>query len=213
MARTLRYYEAHAADFIERTAGVSMEHMYRPFLALIPLTGHILDAGCGSGRDAAEFARRGYEVTAFDGSAEMAKLAFERTGLPVFHLTFDQMAWNSEFDGIWACASLLHVPSEHLEPTLRRIVDALKPGGVLFVSMKLGDGEGYRADRWFVDMTPDALSNVLTAAGLELFRVWTTSDARPDSAAVWVNGLARRVASGSSMRYRSSHARVDVRHG
>jgi SAM-dependent methyltransferase len=64
--RTLDYYDSHAEEFLERTATVSIEHLYEPFLALVPQGGRILDAGCGSGRDAAEFARRGYEVVAFD---------------------------------------------------------------------------------------------------------------------------------------------------
>jgi SAM-dependent methyltransferase len=134
----------------------------------------------------------------------MAKLASARIGRPVLHLTFDQMMWESDFDGIWACASLLHVPSEDLGPTLQRIVNALRPGGVLFVSMKLGECEGDRADRWFLDMTPEALSGVLTARGLESIRVWTTSDARRESATIWVNALARRAATGTTIAGRQA---------
>lgn len=191
--RTLAYYDAHAEEFIGRTAAVPMDHVYEPFLALIAGGGRILDAGCGSGRDAQEFARRGYTVTAFDGSEEMARIATERTGMNVLHLRFDQIEWRDEFDGIWACASLLHLPSGELPVALTRIVHALKPGGVLFVSMKLGDFEGDREDRWFTDMTPSSVRRVLERIkGLEGIRIWETADARPDRASTWVNVLARR---------------------
>jgi SAM-dependent methyltransferase len=134
--RTLDYYDSHAEEFLERTATVSIEHLYEPFLALVPQGGRILDAGCGSGRDAAEFARRGYEVVAFDGSAEIARLASERTGLKVLHLTFDRIDWREEFDGVWACASLLHLPSPQLQIALDRMIGGLRRGGVFYVQSK-----------------------------------------------------------------------------
>ena len=131
-----------------------MEHVYDPFLALMPPAGRILDAGCGSGRDAIAFVKRGFEVTAFDGSVELARLASDRTGLSILHLTFDEIAWRDEFDGVWACASLLHLPSRELQAALQRLVHALRLGGVLYVSMKAGQSEGEREGRWFTDATP-----------------------------------------------------------
>jgi SAM-dependent methyltransferase len=178
--RTLEYYDTHAGDFIERTANVSMAHLYEPFLALIPQGGRILDAGCGSGRDAAEFARRGYDVVAFDGSAEVARRAAERTGLTVLHLTFDQIAWRGEFDGVWACASLLHLPSPQLRTALNRMVDCLRRGGVLYVSLKEGRLEGVREERWFTDSTAAGLRQLLAGTdALDVIRIWETADARP----------------------------------
>ena len=191
--RTLAYYDAHAEEFIGRTAAVSMDDVYAPFLALIPPGGRILDAGCGSARDAQEFARRGYAVTAFDGSEEMARRASDRTGMNVLHLRFGEIEWRGEFDGIWACASLLHLPSDELPAALTRIVQALKPGGALFVSMKLGEFEGDREGRWFTDITPNGLRRVMEGTkDLEGIGVWQTADARPERASTWVNVLARR---------------------
>jgi 2-polyprenyl-3-methyl-5-hydroxy-6-metoxy-1,4-benzoquinol methylase len=190
---TLAYYESHAEEFIERTANVSMEHLYEPFLALIPPGGRILDAGCGSGRDAAEFARRGYDVVAFDGSAEMARLASERTGLTVLHQTFDQIEWREEFDGVWACASLLHLPSPQLQTALNRIVGGLRRGGVLYVSLKEGHFEGVREERWFTDSTAAGLRRLLADTNtLDVIGVWETVDARPRATTTWVNALARQ---------------------
>ncbi|MEO5897295.1 MAG: class I SAM-dependent methyltransferase [Vicinamibacterales bacterium] len=192
--RTLAYYNEHAEEFVERTAKVPMGHLYEPFLELIPPGGKILDAGCGSGRDAAEFARRGYQVTAFDGSAVLAQLASQRSGLQVLHQTFDDINWRDEFDGVWACASLLHLPSEEIGPALDRIGVAMRSGGVLFVSMKAGQFEGTRERRWFTDTTPTVLQELLTDTGLlEPVRVWETEETRPSVNVAWVNALARRV--------------------
>jgi SAM-dependent methyltransferase len=191
---TLAYYDGHADAFIARTASVSMDHLYAPFLALVDDGGHILDAGCGSGRDAAAFASRGYRVTAFDGSAGMARRASARTGLPIETMPFDAVNWNDTFDGVWACASLLHLPSASLPPALVRLVQALRPGGVLFVSMKEGAFEGRREDRWFTDVTPDDLRALLTSSGLEIERIWTADEVRGDTTVRWVNALARRPA-------------------
>jgi SAM-dependent methyltransferase len=191
--RTLRYYDSHAEEFIERTAPLSMEHLYEPFLALVPLGGRILDAGCGSGRDAAEFVRRGYDVVAFDGSAEMARLASERTRLTIRHLRFDQIDWRDEFDGVWACASLLHLPSPQLQTALRRIVGGLRRGGVLYVSLKEGSFEGMREERWFTDSTAAGLRRLLAdTEALDPIGLWETVETRPSIMITWVNALARR---------------------
>jgi SAM-dependent methyltransferase len=178
--QTLAFYDQHAEDFIERTAKVSMAQLYEPFLALIRLEGHILDAACGSGRDAAEFARRGYHVTAFDGSGKMARLASSRTGLNVLHLRFDEIGWQEEFDGIWASASLLHLPSAQLDEAMGRMVRALRTGGVLYVSIKLGEFAGMRDARWFTDTQPSTVRQLLASSGLDVIRIWQTDDIRPD---------------------------------
>jgi SAM-dependent methyltransferase len=190
---TLAYYDEHAEEFIARTADVDMRHVYEPFLALLPAGAHILDAGCGSGRDASEFTRRGYQVTAFDGSARLARMAAERTGLPILHLAFEDVAWQEEFDAVWACASLLHLPHAQLPDALSRLVGALKPGGVLFASIKAGAHEGEREGRWFTDTSSDRMRSLLANSGLQLERVWETEDARPDRVGTrWVNALARQ---------------------
>lgn len=196
--RTLDYYDRHADEFVARTAGVDMHEVYGPFLALVPSGGHILDAGCGSGRDSLEFLARGCRVTAFDGSAELAKRASERTGLSVYHLTFDMISWQNEFDAVWACASLLHLPRPDISVALKRLAAALKPGGALFASLKAGIYEGDREGRWFTDVTPDALRALINGSvpDLAIIQIWERDDLRPERLGTrWVNLLARQAES------------------
>src|SRR6516164_3275264 len=80
---TVAYYDTHAEKYIRDTIGIDMEWFYEPFLALVPAGGHILDVGCGSGRDTLAFLGRGFRVTAIDASAVMARLASERLGQAV----------------------------------------------------------------------------------------------------------------------------------
>ena len=130
---TLAYYDKNAGEFVRRTRDVDIKATRQAFTALLPPRAHILDAGCGSGRDAAAFLYEGFTVTAFDGSVAMAELASAGTGLRVLQLTFGQVAFDAVFDGIWACASLLHLPTDHLDDAVARLIAALKPAGILFI--------------------------------------------------------------------------------
>jgi SAM-dependent methyltransferase len=138
---TLAYYEDQAETFFAETVDVDMAPLYARFLARVPPGGHILDAGCGSGRDALAFRRLGYAVTAFEASPTLARLATAHCGLPVEVRRFQEIDWEDRFDGIWACASLLHVPMAELPEVLGRLGRALKSDGVLYASFKYGVGE------------------------------------------------------------------------
>ncbi|NCA72135.1 MAG: class I SAM-dependent methyltransferase, partial [Sphingobacteriia bacterium] len=138
---TLAYYEDQAGAFFAGTVGVDMTPLYARFLALVPPGAHLLDAGCGSGRDALAFQRLGYRVSACEASPALARLASDYCGLPVEVRRFQDIDWVARFDAIWACASLLHVPMLELPGVMRRLARALVPGGVLYASFKHGAGE------------------------------------------------------------------------
>lgn len=187
------YYNQNAAAYFRDTVDADVAPLRARFLAHIPEGGAVLDAGCGSGRDARAFAAAGYHVTAFDASGEMVRLARDHTGLPVQHLTFDEVAWTAQFDGIWASASLLHVARVRLPATVARLGRALRPGGVLYLSLKYGGGERTVDGRTFTDMTEESLEPLLARAGLQLVDHWTTSDVRSGrSNERWLNALGRR---------------------
>jgi SAM-dependent methyltransferase len=191
---TLAYYEAHAERFAADTLGADMSALYAPFLELVPPGGSILDAGCGAGRDALAFLRLGYAVTAFDASPAMAEIASRLSGLMVEALRFQEVAFGPVFDGVWACASLLHVPSSEMSDAVGRLANSLKPGGVLFASFKEGEGEVERGGRRFTNYTPTTLERGLVGQpALDVVRIWTTHDVRPGrSNETWVNALARK---------------------
>ena len=87
----------------------------------MPAKARILDAGCGSGRDSLYFKNQGLEVVAFDASIEMVKISSQLLDSPTRHLTFQDIAFHDEFDGVWASASLLHTPYDELFSVMRRL--------------------------------------------------------------------------------------------
>ena len=184
------YYQQNAQRFFDETVDVDMSAVYQPFLALLKPGARILDAGCGSGRDAKAFSERGYAVDAFDASAELAERAERLIGRPVEVMRFQELTAVEQYDGIWCCASLLHVPEKELPEVMARLAKALKPGGVWYVSFKYGTGERMKDGRRFTDMNEARLRGIVSAlTDVHLKDIWTTGDRRPDRDDVWVNGL------------------------
>ncbi|MBZ0057805.1 MULTISPECIES: bifunctional 2-polyprenyl-6-hydroxyphenol methylase/3-demethylubiquinol 3-O-methyltransferase UbiG [unclassified Leclercia] len=185
---TLKYYQDNAQTFFDGTVNVDMSSLYETFTRHLAPGARVLDAGCGSGRDAKAFLAMGYQVEAFDASSAMVELAREHTGLPVQLMTFADVDWKEEFHGIWCCASLLHVPAVELTGVMRRLADALKPGGVWYVSFKYGDGERELDGRRFTDMDELGLSILVQdIVGIEVVKLWITQDKRPQRNEVWLN--------------------------
>lgn len=192
---SIGYYDRQGDAFFAGSVGADMSATQARFLAHLPASAEILEGGCGSGRDALAFAQAGHRVIAFDGSAEMVRRAREHTGLPVIQMTFDQVDWVDRFDGIWTCASLLHVPRAALPDALGKLATALKPGGAWMTSFKRGTTERQVEDRTFTDMTEDMLAQALTAQGLVIADLWTEVDVRPGRAEEhWVAAIAKRPA-------------------
>lgn len=195
MGQTVEYYNAKAREFYESTVNVDMSEHYRVFLDLLPPGGRILDAGCGSGRDSLYFINLGFQVTAIDASPVLAELSSKLIGQPVAVLRFQDLNFDAEFDGIWACASLLHVPRREMDDVLSRLTRALKPNGLLYASFKYGDGEGERNGRFFNDYNEQSFQNLLREhPNLQTVSSWVSNDARPERAGEkWLNVLVRRV--------------------
>lgn len=189
---SIAYYDENSAAFFAGTIGADMSADRARFLRHVPAGGAILEAGCGSGRDALAFKMLGYAVTAIDGSAEMVRLASGHTGLPIQHLRFDQIEWRGAFDGIWSCASLLHVPRAELDAVMERLAQALTPGGAWYLSFKYGATERF-TDRHFTDMTEALLDQAVARTGLALAEMWTSVDVRPGRTQErWIGAIARK---------------------
>ena len=138
---TLDYYNKNSEEYFNSTLNVDMTNTYKEFLKLVPEGGKILDLGCGSGRDSMNFMKLGYEVTAVDGSKELAKKASALLGKEVIASTFEELELKEKFHGIWACASLLHIKREDLKIVLNNLYNNLEDNGVFYMSFKYGEKE------------------------------------------------------------------------
>lgn len=194
MINTLTYYNQNAQMFANTTVSVDFTATQTRFTTHLPQEATILDFGCGSGRDTKYFLNQGFQVEAIDGSEELCKLASEYTGIPVKHMLFQELDEVEQYDGIWACSSILHLPLEELEPVLEKMAKALKPQGIIYTSFKYGNFAGERNGRYFTDMTETsfaALMQNITALTTE--EQWITSDVRPGRGEEkWLNIILRK---------------------
>ena len=188
---TLTWYRENAETFLSRTGNVDMTMTYDPFLELVAPGGSILDLGCGAGSAALYFTRKGYKVLAVDGCAEYCEHTRRRAGCEVRQMLFGELDYTNAFDGVWACASLLHVQKDALPGVLRLIRRALKKHGVFYASFKYGETEREKNGRLVSDVTEESLRALLDeAGGFRTVKLWTTADARPERAEErWVNVL------------------------
>ena len=191
---TLAYYAANAEAFASSTVSVEFTAMQERFVELLEPGARVLDLGCGSGRDAKRFAEAGFAVDAVDGSPELCRIAAEFTGLPVRCMRFEELSAVAEYDGIWACSSILHVPSVQLPALLAKMAAALKDGGVIYTSFKYGEGEGMRHGRYFSDFTEDSFTQLLEQVpALREEDHWVSSDVRPGRGdEKWLNLILRK---------------------
>ncbi len=190
---TLAYYNSHAREYIEASLRCDMSQAALRFEAHLFPGAEILDLGCGAGRDSRRFLDRGFAVTPVDGSEEFCRRTGEYLGIPVRCLRFRELEYDAAFDGIWACASLLHVPKSEIGEVMRKAAKALRSGGAFYASFKYGEGERTDGDgRRFSDYTEKDLP-ALTAPGLTVTEHWISEDIRPDRAGErWLNVIWRK---------------------
>ena len=202
MNNTIDYYNKHYNQFVSDTIDANMTFAYQQFLtklhegreAVANMDLHILDLGCGSGRDTKYFLSLCYEVDAIDGSSEMVRIATEYTGISVKCQTFQKMDMEDCYDGIWACASILHAPKQDLPAIMQNICTALKANGVSYVSVKYGSYEGYRNGRYYTDLNEAEFERLCSfAPNLNIEKMWISSDVRPGrSDEKWLNAILRK---------------------
>ena len=187
---SIQYYQDNAESFFSSTVNVNMDNVYGPFVNHLIPGSRILDAGCGSGRDTKFFLEKGYKVDAFDASSKLAERASAYTGIEVKVATFNDVDAVERYDGIWCCASLLHVPKEMLPSVMAKLSTALKPQGIWYVSFKYGNAERLVQGRTFTDMDEQALSVLVgQIRTVEVSKMWTSTDNRPGREEIWLNAL------------------------
>ena len=184
------YYDIHAEDFAKSTFDVDMSILYERFFRHLKPKSKILDAGCGSGRDSLAFKKMGHIVTAFDISPVMVSIASKNLSQPVLHCAFHEISFYEEFDAVWACASLLHIPLNELPAALEKLFSALVYGGILYMSFKYGNGERVAEDgRFFIDLNEAELKKLIERYEyVEFIDIWKTNDSRQErNHEMWLN--------------------------
>lgn len=195
MNTTIDYYNNNAESFTCDTIKVNFENNCERFLQYIPDNGSILDFGCGAGRDTRYFLNKGYDVHAIDGSHEMCRIAGEYTGINVKQQQFADFAEYDKYDGIWACASILHLPKDELEEVLIRLLNSLKQEGFIYTSFKYGTFEGVRNGRYFTYFTENTFSEFEKGIlGIEVIDEWISDDVRKGREnEKWLNLILKKV--------------------
>lgn len=196
-AATLAYYEQRAAAFWEGTRDhdvrQNIDALLRHIQAPPPL--RILDLGCGPGRDLAAFRALGHEPVGVDGSPAFAAMARAHSGCEVWEQDFLRLQLPAgRFDGIFANASLFHVPRQALPRVLGELHAALKPRGVLFASNPRGNNEeGWSNGRYGVYHDLAAWRALLEAAGFAELEHYYRPPGLPREQQAWLASVWRRL--------------------
>jgi len=185
LLQSLRYYEKYKDKYIEKFDDYDLTPLINLFINEIKKSVDesrkvfnseeikILDAGCGTGRDVKYFINEGFKITAFDASPAMvfetkrkiANLKAQDIKSANFsnciEMTFEEVNYKREFDGIWAAASLLHIHPKKIDYILKVLVDALKPGGIMFFSLKYGKGSEKIGYRYFYYYTENYINKII----------------------------------------------------
>lgn len=193
---TINYYDINSQSYYEEwnrkfVQNYDFDEVLDTFLSYLKPSSYILDLGCGSGRDSIYFKKKNYKVKSVDGSLKMCEVASKVLGEPVEQKNFLDLAYENEFDGVFACASLLHLNDEDLISCLNKIVTALKDNGILYISFKYGKETRFKDGRFFNDMTEEKFKNIYSQVPeLEFVKVF--SNAQYDGHKPFINFILKK---------------------
>jgi SAM-dependent methyltransferase len=193
---TLAHYESGASGFWEGTRDHDVSQNVDALLEAIegqpPF--RILDLGCGPGRDLVALRDRGHEPIGLDGAAAFVRMAHEHAGVDVWHQDFLALDLPADsFDGVFANASLFHVPAQELPRVLGELRACLRPGGVLFASNPRGrNEEGWNGSRYGSFHDLDRWRETVLAAGFTAVRHYFRPDGLPREQQPWLATVWRR---------------------
>jgi SAM-dependent methyltransferase len=197
-ARTLAHYASNAREFWEGTRDHDVTQNYRALLDALsgPAPRRILDLGCGPGRDLAALRALGEAPLGLDGCAAFVEMARAHSGCEVLHQSFFELALPSEaFDGVFANASLFHVPRAHLARVLGALRRSLRAGGVLFCSNPRAfdaDSEGWNGQRYGSYLTIESWNEVIAGAGFRREQQFLRPAGKPPSQQPWLAMVWRK---------------------
>jgi SAM-dependent methyltransferase len=193
---TLQHYDSNAQGFFAGTLDHDVSQNIGALLQAItaPKPWTILDLGCGPGRDLATFKRLGHHAIGLDGAAEFVAMARAYAGCEVWHQSFLHLDLpDARFDGVYANASLFHVPRVALPGVLAQLCATLKPGGVLFSSNPRGDNqEGWSGPRYGSYHDYAAWKGYVEAAGFTEVEHYYRPPGMPRDQQPWLASVWRK---------------------
>ena len=196
MNTTIQYYNQNATSFTTDTLTADMTFLQDKFISYLPANSFVLDFGCGSGRDTKYFLSKNLKIKAIDGSEKMCEIAHKNTGIEIEHVLFSDFECEENcFDGVWACASILHLPPTDLPIVLKKLEIALKSNGILYASFKYGEKERIVDGRFFTDMTEKRFSQFLNSFknNYRIIETLVTPDVRKNrEKEKWLNVFLRK---------------------
>jgi SAM-dependent methyltransferase len=197
--RTLQDYDQNAEWFWNGTKDHDVTQNYEAFLSALnagfpkDTAKKVLDLGCGPGRDLKFFKAKGYHAIGLDGSQKFCEMATAFSACPVLHQDFLKLQLASEeFHGVFANASLFHVPNQELPRVLKEINVSLKPEGILFTSNPRGAWEGWRGERYANYLEFEPYEAHLRASGFEVLHHYYRPAGRPFAEQPWLAVVSRR---------------------
>ena len=186
--KTKQYYSNNYKEYISSTQNVDMTEHYNQFLPYLSKDAKILDIGFGSGRDMLYFASKGFNVFGVDNVSEFVDNA-KANGLNIELCDFHNLPYVESFDGIWACASLLH--SNDLSLAFNNLYKALKVGGYIYLSMKYGKDSSIENGRFYQYVDEQKLKNLCENSNLSIVEIYNSEDLLKRNNG-WINAVLRK---------------------
>lgn len=187
------YYESNAERYAAETFTADMSEQYQRFLPLLKKGGRILDVGSGSGRDACYFQKQGYQVTALEPSRNLCREIQKVFSGEIVYSDIQNYQPMERYDGIWACASLIHLQEKEVLQFFEKIDQYLDDNGIIYISGKNGISTGEVEDeRFFLEFTDQLVEKILTVnKQLKLEQLWYTEDVSGRRGFRWLNVVLR----------------------
>lgn len=187
------YYESNAERYAAETISADMSEQYQRFLPLLKDGVKLLDVGSGSGRDACYFQKQGYQVTALEPSKNLCREIRKVFSGEIMCSDIQNYQPVERYDGIWACASLIHLQEEEVLQFFEKIDQYLDDNGIIYISGKNGISTGEVEDgRFFLEFTDRLVEKILTVnKQLKLEQLWYTEDVSGRRGFRWLNVVLR----------------------